>query len=293
MHYMWLCQALGLGLSREKETASGKWERTEPRVQGSVQEVGKRVSVRTTPTTPDRGDRSARLGRLGAPTGLYVPAKVLGLDVRFLFDTGASCTVLSTKVWDQIPPDVRPDLEDPYMELSTVGDHAIPNRGSCSLVVEFYGRPFTCTVQVCEISEEAVLGLDILSYLRGRWDWDRGVLELTPPRGGPALTNSPGSVEPSVAPCCQHEDGGSDSICGDPSGQSAECPSNISPPSAMTPPVMEVMREPELGLEELWPVVGWSSTSGPVEEETVAGLLRSIGRSKKLCAHCNFDQSDN
>ena len=205
--------------------------------------------------------------------------------MKFLYDTGASCTVLSTQVWDRIPPEVRPELECPQIELSTVGDQAILNRGSCSLVVEFDGRPVTCTVQVCEISEEAVLGLDVLSDMRGRWDWDRGVLELTPPQGGPGLTNSTSSVERGVDPCwTQHDDGGSDSLCGEPGGQSEECPGDIEPPSDLTSHVMEVMKEPNLGLEELWPVVGGSSpSSGPVEEETVIGLLRSIGRSRPLC----------
>ena len=44
---------------------------------------------------------------------IYVPGKVCGQAVRFLFDTGSTCTVLSKGCWDRIPSVERPALEAP------------------------------------------------------------------------------------------------------------------------------------------------------------------------------------
>ena len=44
---------------------------------------------------------------------IYVPGRVCGQAVRFLFDTGSTCTVLSQRCWDRIPMAEKPALEAP------------------------------------------------------------------------------------------------------------------------------------------------------------------------------------
>ena len=40
-----------------------------------------------------------KIGRLGDPAGsLYVPGQVEGVRVRFLYDTGATCSVIGCRV---------------------------------------------------------------------------------------------------------------------------------------------------------------------------------------------------
>ena len=100
--------------------------------------------------------------------------------MQFLYDTGATCTVLSTQIWDELPADRKPELEKTSVQLTTVGDHQLTNRGSCSLELEIDGRPLTCKVQVSDIAEEAVMGLDLLSTYRCQWDWERGAMVMQP-----------------------------------------------------------------------------------------------------------------
>ena len=104
------------------------------------------------------------------------------MDVQFLYDTGASCTILGSEMWTKFPKERRPVLGKSDLKLTTVGDHAIPVWGKCSLELEIAGLPITCEVQVGAIAEEAVLGLDIWSALWCHWNWDQGTLKMPQPR---------------------------------------------------------------------------------------------------------------
>ena len=117
-----------------------------------------------------------RIGQLGTPAALYVPARVLGKDVHFLYDTGATVTCLSSKFWSSILERERPELQGTKRKLTTVGGHAIPVEGATKLVFELDGRPVTCQVQICGIGEDAVLDVDLLSDLRVQWDWGQSRL---------------------------------------------------------------------------------------------------------------------
>ena len=222
---------------------------------------------KTNRTTPKRRALSpARLGRLGAPAGLYVPVKVLGQEVSFLYDTGASCTVISTRVWDRIPAEARPELEHPSVTLTTVGDHAIPNFGACVLKLEVDGRPIACTVQVCDITEEAVLGLDVLSALKCHWDWDNGVLTRDPSQAEPGPREDQCSGEHIYGRAADPRSGSRQPLDAVTSESPTEPHCDIE--------VMEVVQEPCLGLEELWPSTGRSSDVETELEERQRGATR-------------------
>ena len=223
------------------------------------------------------------MGRLGTPLGLYVPARALGQEFKFLYDTGASCTVLSTQLWDRIPEARRPELESPKLQLTTVGDQSIPNRGTCSVELELDGRPVTCKVQVCDISEEAVLGLDLLSTLKCCWDWDQGVLRECPIQESPDFRVEPCSEEHVIEPCSdEHGDGTSEeNVAGSPWSPEAEDAESPSGPD-LDQQEMEVLAEPCEGLEGLWPEVGRSQDC----EEPWEGLLRSVARSETPGRQC-------
>ena len=101
--------------------------------------------------------------------------------MQFLFDTGASCTVISHKLWTRIPAGSRPELAESQIRLATVGDHEILVWGRCPLALEFNGHQITCMVHVCEVAEEAVLGVDALRALGAQWDWDQDTLIIGQP----------------------------------------------------------------------------------------------------------------
>ena len=108
--------------------------------------------------------------------GLRVPGTVEGHKVHFLYDTGAGCTVVSDKVWAEIPEDQRPMLDPSDRTLVTVGGQIIPVQGCATLRLELYDQPLTWKVQVGRIADEAVLGEDVLRHLKAWWDWDTGLM---------------------------------------------------------------------------------------------------------------------
>ena len=96
---------------------------------------------------------------------------MLGIDVQFLYDTGASCTILSSQMWMKIPPKQRPKLQFSDLKLTSVANQVIPVWGKATLQTEIVEWPITWEIQVVEIAEEAVLGLDLMSALKCQWDW--------------------------------------------------------------------------------------------------------------------------
>lgn len=174
-------------------------------------------------------------------------------------------------MWDRIPAESKPELEHPSVTLTTVGDHAIPNFGACSVELDVDGRRITCTVQVCDITEEAVLGLDVLSALKCHWDWDNGVLSRGPSQEEPGPRDDRCSRE--------HENG----RAVDPrscSQRPLDVEMTESPPEfRCVTGEMEVVQEPCLGLQELWQSTGRSHNVEADWEEPLAGLLNSAARS--------------
>ena len=86
------------------------------------------------------------------------------MDLSCLVDTGAECTIINSEVWDRIPKKSRPALR-PGRTLKTVGDHHIPVRGTAALSLEVGGHPVRCQVEIADIADMAVLGLDVLAAL--------------------------------------------------------------------------------------------------------------------------------
>ena len=101
---------------------------------------------------------------------IYVPGNVCGQDVRFLFDTGSTCTVLSKGCWDRIPPVEQPALEAPDYRLKSVTGTVLQVLGACTLGLRLGGYSLTARVQIACVDEEGVLGLDVLSRYGGQWD---------------------------------------------------------------------------------------------------------------------------
>ena len=132
------------------------------------------------------------------------------------------------------------------------------------------GCPVTCTVQVCDIIEEAVLGLDLLSTLRCCWDWDQGVLRRCPSQVGPVQD-------------CDGRFDSWESMVGQEVLHSAPSVSFPDAKAPESPPEMEwdcpdmgVIQEPTVGLEGLWADKGWSSEASEDWEEPVMQGIRSL-----------------
>ena len=133
-----------------------------------------------------------------------------GRVLQFLYDTGASCMAISTEVWARVPAGQKPELQDTELKLTSVEGQQIPVLGRCWLTLEIAGHRITCWVQVIQIAEEAVLGLDVIAPNRCQWDWDHGNLVIQQPckTGGSSSTDGQleGSFQEDAASACSCEE---------------------------------------------------------------------------------------
>ena len=119
-----------------------------------------------------------------------MPARVLGLDLQALFDTGADCSVISTRVWQSIPEEQRPVLEPFNRTLRSVGNHPVDAEGGTTLQMELDGRPLEHYMVVANVTDDLVVGVDLLAPLELKWNWAKGEVEW--PQEG-ILLGDPGS----------------------------------------------------------------------------------------------------
>ena len=78
----------------------------------------------------------------------------------------------------ELPPEERPVLERSHLKLTTVGNHHIPVWGKTTLDLSIGGQTVPCEVQIVQIPEEAVLGLDVIASRRCYWDWVQKTLVI-------------------------------------------------------------------------------------------------------------------
>ena len=98
------------------------------------------------------------------------------VETKFLYDTGATCTIIGIRVWNEIPQEQQPPLFAPDRRLITVDGQHLKVLGKGTLKLTLAGQPVTSVVWVGDIAEPAVIGLDILSEFKCQWDWDHGTL---------------------------------------------------------------------------------------------------------------------
>ena len=183
MLYLQVTQTLVCRMSTERKRTTKLQETEGKRARGWITGPGPAPQIDEPPkmeqgTTEGSCASPIKLGCLGTPTCLYVEGEVLGKKCRFLYDTGASCTVISSKWWMELPPQKRPVLEQSHLKLETVGNHQIPVWGKTNLDLCIGGHTVPCEVQIVQIPEQAVLGLDVLASKRCYWDWAQNKLVI-------------------------------------------------------------------------------------------------------------------
>ena len=92
---------------------------------------------------------------------MYVKGKVNSIPVTFTADTGASRTIISTRVFERIEAEQRPELERSSW-LVGAGGTPIKEWGKTELTLSLGPLELIKDVIVAEIEDEALLGFDIL-----------------------------------------------------------------------------------------------------------------------------------
>ena len=95
---------------------------------------------------------------------LVVPMELHGVNLRFLVDTGAVVTVLSSRVYQALPEALRPPLKQPpeALKLEMANDELLAIDGVVDTKFDIDGRNFEHKMYVAPIAEEGLLGMDFL-----------------------------------------------------------------------------------------------------------------------------------
>ncbi|XP_052778481.1 uncharacterized protein LOC128215916 [Mya arenaria] len=99
--------------------------------------------------------------------GVYVKGSVNGHSVTFTADTGASRTIVSTRVFEQLEVETRP-LLDKTARLVGAGGAPIREAGQAKLNLRLGPMQLVEDVMVADIEDDALLGYDILKGRNGQ-----------------------------------------------------------------------------------------------------------------------------
>ena len=95
------------------------------------------------------------------PDGLYVRGSVQGYPILFTADTGASKTILSSRVFESMKPEDRPNLVKTSKLVGASGV-SIKERGKGTFNIKLGPVELEIEAIVAEIDDDGLLGVDIL-----------------------------------------------------------------------------------------------------------------------------------
>ena len=93
-----------------------------------------------------------------------MPISIENVSAEFIVDTGAAVTILSTKIFNQIPQSLKPVFKelDPRLKLEVANDGLLQVTGLVTLTFKIQKDIFTWDVFIAPIREDGLLGLDFL-----------------------------------------------------------------------------------------------------------------------------------
>jgi dUTPase len=110
--------------------------------------------------------------------GLYISGTVNDIPLSFLVDTGASVTIISTNIYQQITCDLRPKLEQTDIRMTTADGTPLSCTGTALFQLEIQGMTFTHKLWVADISLDGILGLDFLNRSKCSLDLEKSLMLL-------------------------------------------------------------------------------------------------------------------
>ena len=116
----------------------------------------KRSKVFHNKSVKDKGNVAA------TGSGLYGDFKVNGILTEFLIDTGASLTLISTRVWEHVKESCVSELRPYSANLQTASGECLVIRGKATMTLEICGIQIIAEVAVADIELDAILGLDVM-----------------------------------------------------------------------------------------------------------------------------------
>ena len=94
--------------------------------------------------------------------GFFTTGKVEDRRINWLIDTGCTVTIISTKVFEKIHPDERPELQPYEKNLLSADDSLIKVQGQTKFNIQLGEKLIQHPCLVANISNEGLLGMDFL-----------------------------------------------------------------------------------------------------------------------------------
>ena len=96
--------------------------------------------------------------------GVYVDGQIQGVEVTFTVDTGASTTIVASRVYDKMHPSKRPSIQvsNPVVDLVGADGSSLSCKGRAVFEIDLGPLRLVRELAVATIADEALLGADIL-----------------------------------------------------------------------------------------------------------------------------------
>ncbi|CAC5422969.1 unnamed protein product [Mytilus coruscus] len=107
-------------------------------------------------------DKGAVVVSASEDAGMFVELSIQDVPVKFVVDTGATLTLVSTRVYDLIPDLCRPHLSKTRSQIKSVCDKYLSLRGKRSFKMDFGKEKFTSEAVVTDLQVDGILGLDFM-----------------------------------------------------------------------------------------------------------------------------------
>ena len=110
--------------------------------------------------------------------GLYVDGLINGVNMLFNIDTGATCTVISDRVYNSNPKEERPILTQCTKPTDALGQ-SLPQHGRAMFDIELDdGRKFSHEILVARIEDDGLFGHDLLRQGRAAILYNKNILRF-------------------------------------------------------------------------------------------------------------------
>ena len=110
--------------------------------------------------------------------GLYVDGVINGVKMLFNIDTGATCTVISDRVYNSIPEERRPILTRCTEPTNATGQ-SLSHQGSAAFTIELgSGQKFIHEIKVARIEDGGILGHDLLRQGRAAILYNKNIIRF-------------------------------------------------------------------------------------------------------------------
>ena len=127
---------------------------------------------------PQLTDNQNGKTRLPHGDGLYVKGLINGVNVLYTVKIGAACSVISDRVYNSIPEEMRPLLTR-CTELTDATDQSTSQKGSAVFSIELGSGPkFNHIIMVANIEDDGLLGQDLLRHCKGIMLYNKDTLSL-------------------------------------------------------------------------------------------------------------------